>query len=55
MYAGVLPANRPQGGMADTVQNYPEAMREALRMDDMSSAAGYLGSTRFRAATVRCW
>lgn len=34
--------------MADTVQNYPEAMRgETLRMDDMGSAAGYLGSTAF--------
>jgi ABC-2 type transport system permease protein len=46
MYAAFYP-QVSGGGMADTVQNYPEAMREALRMDDMSSAAGYLGSTVF--------
>ncbi|WP_406271530.1 ABC transporter permease [Nocardia sp. NBC_00881] len=46
MYAGFYP-QVSGGGMADTVQNYPEAMREALRLDDMSSAAGYLGSSVF--------
>lgn len=46
MYAGFYP-QVSGGGMADTVANYPEAMREALRLDDMSSAAGYLGSSVF--------
>ncbi|MEV3965525.1 ABC transporter permease subunit [Nocardia sp. NPDC050193] len=46
MYAAFYP-QVSEGGMADTVQDYPEAMREALRMNDMSSAAGYLGSTVF--------
>ncbi|WP_328400754.1 ABC transporter permease subunit [Nocardia sp. NBC_00403] len=46
MYAGFYP-QVASGGMADAVQNYPDAMREALRLDDMSSAAGYLGSSVF--------
>ncbi|WP_280464908.1 ABC transporter permease subunit [Nocardia brasiliensis] len=46
MYASFYP-QVSEGGMADSVANYPEAMREALRLDDMSSAAGYLGSSVF--------
>ncbi|WP_063057417.1 ABC transporter permease subunit [Nocardia sienata] len=46
MYAAFYP-QVSEGGMADTVANYPEAMREALRMNDLGSAAGYLGSTVF--------
>lgn len=46
MYAAFYP-QVSAGGMADTVANYPEAMREALRMQDISSPAGYLGSTVF--------
>lgn len=44
MYAAFYPQ---VGGMADTVANYPESMREALRIEDFGSAAGYLGSTVF--------
>ncbi|WP_330230337.1 ABC transporter permease [Nocardia sp. NBC_00508] len=46
MYAGFYP-QVAEGGMADAVNSYPDAMREALRLDDMSSAAGYLGSSVF--------
>lgn len=46
MYAAFYP-QISTGGMAETVQSYPDALREALRMDDMTSAAGYLGSTVF--------
>ncbi|PXX59677.1 ABC-2 type transport system permease protein [Nocardia tenerifensis] len=46
MYASFYP-QVSEGGMADSVANYPEAMREALRLNDMSSAAGYLGSSVF--------
>jgi hypothetical protein len=47
MYAAFYPQVGGSGGMAETIQNYPEAMREALRMQDIGSAAGYLGSTVF--------
>ncbi|WP_280244595.1 hypothetical protein [Nocardia abscessus] len=33
--------------MADAVSSYPEAMRAALRSNDMTSAAGFLGSSVF--------
>lgn len=46
MYAAFYP-QVSGGGMAEAVRNYPEAMREALRMNDVNSAAGYLGSTVF--------
>ncbi|WP_067857077.1 ABC transporter permease subunit [Nocardia shimofusensis] len=46
LYAAFYP-QVSEGGMAEAVQNYPEAMREALRMNDVDSAAGYLGSTVF--------
>ncbi|WP_227999471.1 ABC transporter permease subunit [Nocardia australiensis] len=46
MYAAFYP-QVGSGGIAETVQNYPEAMREAMRLNDMGSAAGYLGSTVF--------
>ena len=35
------------GQMAEAVAGYPEAMREAFRLDDLNSAAGYLGSSVF--------
>ncbi|WP_431939998.1 ABC transporter permease subunit [Nocardia grenadensis] len=47
IYAAFYPQVGGSGGMAETVQNYPEAMREALRMQDIGSAEGYLGSTVF--------
>lgn len=47
VYAAFYPQVGGAGGMAETVANYPEAMREALRMQDMGSPAGYLGSTVF--------
>jgi hypothetical protein len=47
MYAAFYPQVGGSGGMAEIIQNYPEAMREALRMQDIGSAAGYLGSTVF--------
>ncbi|WP_328396007.1 ABC transporter permease subunit [Nocardia sp. NBC_00416] len=46
MYAAFYP-QVSAGGLAESVQNYPEPIREALRMQDMGSAAGYLGSTVF--------
>ena len=46
MYAAFYP-QVSAGGMADAVSSYPEAMREALRLNDMTSAAGYLGSSVF--------
>ncbi|MBF6469381.1 ABC transporter permease subunit [Nocardia beijingensis] len=46
MYAGFYP-QVSTGGMADAMSDYPEAMREALRLNDMNSAAGYLGSSVF--------
>lgn len=46
MYASFYP-QLADGQMAEAVANYPEAMREALRMDDLTSAAGYLGSSVF--------
>lgn len=46
MYAAFYP-QVSGGGMAEAVRNYPAAMREALRMNDVNSAAGYLGSTVF--------
>lgn len=47
MYAAFYPQVGGSGGMAETVQDYPEAMREALRIQDIGSAAGYLGSPVF--------
>ncbi|MGK5518182.1 ABC transporter permease subunit [Micromonospora sp. URMC 107] len=35
------------GQMAEAVAGYPEALREAFRLDDLTSAAGYLGSSVF--------
>lgn len=46
MYAAFYP-QVSAGGTAEMVESYPEAMREALRLDDFASAAGYLGSTVF--------
>ena len=46
MYASFYP-QLADGQMAEAVANYPEAMREAFRLDDLTSAAGYLGSSVF--------
>jgi ABC-2 type transport system permease protein len=46
LYASFYP-QLADGQMAEAVANYPQAMREALRMDDLTSAAGYLGSSVF--------
>ncbi|MGI5181375.1 ABC transporter permease subunit [Dactylosporangium sp. CA-152071] len=46
MYASFYP-QLADGQMAEAVASYPQAMRDALRMDDLTSAAGYLGSTVF--------
>ncbi|MEU4245446.1 ABC transporter permease subunit [Actinoplanes sp. NPDC026619] len=35
------------GRMVDAIAGYPPAMREAFRLDDLNSAAGYLGSSVF--------
>jgi ABC-2 type transport system permease protein len=46
IYAGFYP-QISGGQMAEAVAGYPEAMREAFRLDDLNSAAGYLGSSVF--------
>ncbi|MEU4428467.1 ABC transporter permease subunit [Actinoplanes sp. NPDC024001] len=46
MYASFYP-QLADGQMAEAVANYPQAMREALRLEDLTSAAGYLGSSVF--------
>ncbi|MEV4708654.1 ABC transporter permease subunit [Actinoplanes sp. NPDC049316] len=46
MYASFYP-QLADGQMAQAVANYPEVMREAFRLDDLTSAAGYLGSSVF--------
>lgn len=46
MYASFYP-QLADGQMAQAVASYPEAMREAFRLDDLTSAAGYLGSSVF--------
>ncbi|WP_405166612.1 ABC transporter permease [Nocardia sp. NBC_01499] len=45
MYASFYPQMAKSGGQQ--VQNVPEGLREALRMEDIASAPGYLGSTVF--------
>ncbi|MEU2035853.1 ABC transporter permease subunit [Nocardia amamiensis] len=44
-YASFYPQMAESG--ADQAKNLPDALREALRMDDITSAPGYLGSTVF--------
>ncbi|WP_435148843.1 ABC transporter permease subunit [Micromonospora aurantiaca (nom. illeg.)] len=46
MYAGFYP-QVADGAMGQTVQGMSPALRQALRMEDLSSAAGYLGSSVF--------
>ncbi|GIE78437.1 ABC transporter permease [Actinoplanes philippinensis] len=46
MYAAFYP-QLAGGQMAEAVAAYPQAMRQALRLDDLSSPAGYLGSSVF--------
>ncbi|MEV4483754.1 ABC transporter permease subunit [Micromonospora coxensis] len=46
MYAGFYP-QVADGAMGQAVQGFSPAMREALRMEDLTSAAGYLGSSVF--------
>ncbi|WFE37368.1 ABC transporter permease subunit [Micromonospora sp. WMMD998] len=45
-YAGFYP-QVSDGAMGQTVQGFSPALREALRMEDLASAAGYLGSSVF--------
>ncbi|MFU8852285.1 ABC transporter permease [Micromonospora sp. SL1-18] len=45
-YAGFYP-QVAGGAMDQTVQGFSPGLREALRMDDLASAAGYLGSSVF--------
>ncbi|GLY42741.1 hypothetical protein Amsp01_087640 [Amycolatopsis sp. NBRC 101858] len=46
MYASFYP-QVSGGAMRDMVANFPQALREAFHLDDLSSAAGYLQSTTF--------
>lgn len=46
MYASFFPS-MSGGDMADVYDSFPEAMREAFNLDELSTAAGYLGSTPF--------
>ncbi|GAA3778075.1 ABC transporter permease subunit [Micromonospora maritima] len=46
IYAGFYP-QVADGAMGQTAQGFSPALREALRMDDLTSAAGYLGSSVF--------
>ncbi|MFD2763574.1 ABC transporter permease subunit [Micromonospora eburnea] len=46
MYGGFYP-QIADGAMEQTVQGFSPGLREALRMDDLVSAAGYLGSSVF--------
>ena len=46
MYAGFYP-QVSDGAMGQAVEGFSPAMREALNMEDLSSAAGYLGSSVF--------
>ncbi|MEU2610228.1 ABC transporter permease subunit [Micromonospora sp. NPDC007271] len=46
MYAGFYP-QVAGGAMGQAVQGFSPGLREALRMDDLASAAGYLGSSVF--------
>ncbi|WP_406239451.1 ABC transporter permease subunit [Nocardia sp. NBC_01009] len=45
LYASFFPQMAQSG--AEQAENLPEGLREALRMDDIASAPGYLGSTVF--------
>lgn len=46
MYAGFYP-QVADGAMGQAAQSFSPGLREALRMDDLASAAGYLGSSVF--------
>src|SRR4051794_32818921 len=46
MYASFYPS-MSGGDMRDVYDDFPDAMREAFNLDDLSSAAGYLGSSPF--------
>ncbi|MCD0482437.1 ABC transporter permease [Streptacidiphilus sp. ASG 303] len=45
MYASFYP--QIGGSMGDLTRSFPEGLRQAFHMEDLSSAAGYLGSTPF--------
>jgi ABC-2 type transport system permease protein len=45
VYSSVYPSIRDSG--AATVANYPEALKDALNLQDVASSAGYLGSAVF--------
>lgn len=47
MYAAFYPQVSIEGGLGQTVEGFSPEMREALNMQDLASAAGYLGSTVF--------
>ncbi|MGP4023924.1 ABC transporter permease subunit [Actinomadura sp. 3N407] len=46
MYASFYP-QMADGAGADAAESMPEAMRQGLNLDDMTSAAGYLGGSVF--------
>jgi ABC-2 type transport system permease protein len=46
MYAAFYP-QLAKGAMADAVAAFPDSLKQAFRLDDLSSAAGYLGSSTF--------
>lgn len=46
MYASFYP-QLAGGAMADLMASFPQALKDAFRLDDISSAAGYLQSTTF--------
>lgn len=46
MYASFYPQMN-NGAMAEAMESFPQSMREALNMEDLTSAAGYLQSTTF--------
>ncbi|HEX6339909.1 ABC transporter permease subunit [Umezawaea sp.] len=46
MYASFYP-QLAGGAMTDVLATFPQALRDAFRLDDISSAAGYLQSTTF--------
>ncbi len=46
MYAGFYPSMRTPS-MTQAMNSYPEGIRKAFHMEDMSTATGYLGATVF--------
>ncbi|MEV6523793.1 ABC transporter permease subunit [Longispora sp. NPDC051575] len=46
MYASFFPS-MSGGAMADALKNLPDALKEGFHLDDLGSAAGYLGANTF--------